>query len=57
MPISSNTANDTYPLPERRGSSIMLNGIAAKLLASLAAGAASALVEAEPIEAEVVVAK
>lgn len=35
----------------------MLNGIAAKLLASLAAGAASALVEAEPIEAEVVVAK
>lgn len=37
MPISSNTENDTYPLPERRGSSIMLNGIAAKLLASLAA--------------------
>ena len=28
--------DDTYPLGERRGSSIMLNGIAAKVLASLA---------------------
>lgn len=31
-----NTGDDTYPLMERRSSSIMLNGLAAKVLATVA---------------------
>lgn len=36
MPPGYQDGDDTYRLPERRGSSIMLNGIAAKALAGLA---------------------